>query len=91
MLARVQININDCRVWSFFNEIGALAQCPHNWGVGSAFHPMKIHIIFDFSPLCVLKCLFKLLITLIAEETLHKKRCPAKLLLGLRDWKATSQ
>ena len=44
MLARVQININDCRVWSFFNEIGALAQCPHNWGVGSAFHPMKIHI-----------------------------------------------
>ena len=45
MLARVQININDCRVWSFFNEIGALAQCPHNWGVGSAFHPMKIQIL----------------------------------------------
>ena len=25
-------------------EIGAVAQCPYNWGVGSAFHPMKIHI-----------------------------------------------
>ena len=28
----------------FFNALGVVAQCPYNWGVGSAFHPMKIHI-----------------------------------------------
>ena len=27
-------------------EMGAVAQCPNNWGVGSAFHPKKIHIFF---------------------------------------------
>ena len=31
-------------------EIGAVAQCPNNWGVGSAFHPMKIHILILFTP-----------------------------------------
>ena len=44
MIASEQININHRRVWLFYNEIGAVAQCPYNWGVGSAFHPMKIHI-----------------------------------------------
>ena len=46
MIASDQININHRRVWLFYNEIGAVAQCPYNWGVGSAFHPMKIHILF---------------------------------------------
>ena len=45
MIASDQININHRRVWLFYNEIGAVAQCPYNWGVGSAFHPMKIHIL----------------------------------------------
>ena len=38
------IDINGRRVWLFYNAIGAVAQCPYNWGVGSAFHLMKIHI-----------------------------------------------
>ena len=25
-------------------EMGAVAQCPNNWGVGSAFHPKKMYI-----------------------------------------------
>ena len=33
-------------IWFFFDAIGALAQCPNNWGAGSAFHPMKIHILY---------------------------------------------
>ena len=41
----MQINNNHCRVWLFYNEMGAVAQCPNNWGVGSAFHPKKIHIL----------------------------------------------
>ena len=41
MIASMQININHCRVWLFYNEMGAVAQCPNNWGVGSAFHPRK--------------------------------------------------
>ena len=45
MIASMQININHCRVWLFHNEMGAVAQCPNNWGVGSAFHPKKIHIL----------------------------------------------
>ena len=28
----------------FYNDMVAVAQCPNNWGVGSAFHPKKIHI-----------------------------------------------
>ena len=44
MIASMQININHCRVWLLYNEMGAVAQCPNNWGVGSAFHPKKIHI-----------------------------------------------
>ena len=44
MIVSMQININHCRVWLFYNEMGAVAQCPNNWGVGSAFHPKKIHI-----------------------------------------------
>ena len=44
MIASMQMNINHCRVWLFYNEMGAVAQCPNNWGVGSAFHPKKIHI-----------------------------------------------
>ena len=31
----------------FYNGIGAVAQKPDNWGVGSASHPMKIHIFSD--------------------------------------------
>ena len=46
MIVSMQININHCRVWLFYNEMGAVAQCPNNWGVGSAFHPKKIHILF---------------------------------------------
>ena len=42
----MQMNINHCRVWLFYNEMGAVAQCPNNWGVGSAFHPKKIHILW---------------------------------------------
>ena len=38
------INFNSRCIWLFYNEIGAVAQCPNNWGVGSAFHRMKIHI-----------------------------------------------
>ena len=38
------INFNGSCIWFFYNEIGAVAQCPNNWGVGSAFHRMKIHI-----------------------------------------------
>ena len=45
MIVSMQININHCRVWLFYNEMGAVAQCPNNWGVGSAFHPKKIHIL----------------------------------------------
>ena len=40
------INFNGSCIWFFYNEIGAVAQCPNNWGVGSAFHSMKIHIYF---------------------------------------------
>ena len=47
MIASTQININHCRVWLFYNEMGAVAQCPNNWGVGSAFHPKKIHIYVE--------------------------------------------
>ena len=36
-------NFNGCCIWLFYNKIGAVAQCPNNWGVGSAFHRMKIH------------------------------------------------
>ena len=35
-------------VWLFYNVIGAVAQCPYKWGVGSAFHCMKIHICHQF-------------------------------------------
>ena len=28
----------------FIMQFGAVAQCPYNWGVGSAFHLTKIHI-----------------------------------------------
>ena len=45
MIASKQINIDHRRVWLFYNEIRAVAQCPYDWGVGSAFHPMKIHIL----------------------------------------------
>ena len=38
------INFNSRCIWLFYNEIGAVAQCPNNRGVGSAFHRMKIHI-----------------------------------------------
>ena len=38
------INFNSRCIWLFYNEIGAVAQCTNNWGVGSAFHRMKIHI-----------------------------------------------
>ena len=41
----MQTDIIGRRVWLFYNAIGAVAQCPYNWGVGSAFHPMKIHIL----------------------------------------------
>ena len=47
ILAQMQINVNGCRVSLFYNAIGAVAQCPYNWGVGSAFHLMKIHILFS--------------------------------------------
>ena len=47
MIASMQININHCRVWLLYNEMGAVAQCPNNWGVGSAFHPKKIHISYE--------------------------------------------
>ena len=47
MIASKQINIDHRRVWLFYNEIRAVAQCPYDWGVGSAFHPMKIHIYFS--------------------------------------------
>ena len=46
MLELMQIDVNGRCVWLFYNAIGAVAQCPYNWGVGSAFHPMKIHISF---------------------------------------------
>ena len=39
------MNINDRSVWLSYNVIGAVAQRPYDWGVGSAFHPMKIHIL----------------------------------------------
>ena len=42
----MQTDIIGRRVWLFYNAIGAVAQCPYNWGVGSAFHPMKIHIFY---------------------------------------------
>ena len=48
MLAWMQTDIIGRRVWLFYNAIGAVAQCPYNWGVGSAFHPMKIHIYFEY-------------------------------------------
>ena len=47
MLERMQIDLNDRCVWLFYNAIGAVAQCPYNWGVGSAFHRMKIHIQYE--------------------------------------------
>ena len=37
-------NFNGRCIWLFYNKIVAVAQCPNNWGVGSAFHRMKIHI-----------------------------------------------
>ena len=50
MIPSIQKNINDRSVWFFCNEIGAVTQYPYNraliWGVGSAFHPMKIHILW---------------------------------------------
>ena len=42
----MQINVNGCSVSLFYNVIGAVPQCPYNWGVGSAFHLMKIHILY---------------------------------------------
>ena len=47
LIASKQTNINHLCVWLFYNVIGATAQCPYNWGVGSAFHCMKIHIQND--------------------------------------------
>ena len=47
------MNINDRSVWLSYNVIGAVAQRPYDWGVGSAFHPMKIHIQEDFGPGCL--------------------------------------
>ena len=47
MLEQMQTDIIGRHVWLFYNAIGAVAQCPYNWGVGSAFHPMKIHIFID--------------------------------------------
>ena len=35
---------NSCEL--VYNAIGAVAKCPYKWGVGSAFHRMKIHIYF---------------------------------------------
>ena len=35
MLARMQTDFNGRRIWLFYNAIGAVAQCPYNWGVGS--------------------------------------------------------
>ena len=43
------MNINDPSVWLSYNVIAAVAQRPYDLGVGSAFHPMKIHIHL-FSP-----------------------------------------
>ena len=42
--------------WLFYNAIGVVAQCPYKWGVGSAFHQMKIHIFLDFLQTHKLKC-----------------------------------
>ena len=42
--------LHECKcVWLFFflNVIGAVAQCLYKWGVGSAFHHMKIHIYIN--------------------------------------------
>ena len=37
--------LHKCKcVGLFYNAIGAVAQYPYKWGVGSAFHRMKIHI-----------------------------------------------
>ena len=41
---RIQINVNGCRAWLSPNTSSAVALCPYNWGVGSAFPLMKIHI-----------------------------------------------
>ena len=38
----------------FYNAIGAVAKSPYKWGVGSAFHRMKIHIFLD--PTIALHC-----------------------------------
>ena len=65
MIASMQININHCRVWLFYNEMGAVAQCPNNWGVGSAFHPKKIHIF----PLCYPKGVHSLGLRLVQLPT----------------------
>ena len=44
MIASIQINVDHCRVWVFFNELGAVSQCPNNMEVSKAFHPKKIYI-----------------------------------------------
>ena len=37
--------LHKCKcVGLFYNAIGAVVQYPYKWGVGSAFHRMKIHI-----------------------------------------------
>ena len=50
------MNINDRSVWLSYNVIGAVAQRPYDWGVGSAFHPMKIHILIMQAEMGYLVC-----------------------------------
>ena len=34
-------NFNGCCIWLFYNKIGAVAQCPNNWGVASVFPTLE--------------------------------------------------
>ena len=35
------MNCNGGSFWLFYNAIGAVAQCPNNWGVGSVFPTLE--------------------------------------------------
>ena len=45
------INFNGRRFWLFYNAIGAVAQCPNNWGVGSVFPTLEN--TYFIGPVCL--------------------------------------
>ena len=54
----IKINFNGRRFWLFYNAIGAVAQCPNNWGVGSVFPTLENTYLWPYIGISVGDCLW---------------------------------